>query len=306
MLDVAIMIEGQDGLNWPRWQRLARAAEDLGFAGLYRSDHFTNPNGPHRDALELWASLTWLAGHTGRIEFGPLVSPVSFRNPVVTAWTAAAVDDLSGGRLRLGLGAGWQEREHRAHGFDLLGTQRRFARFEEGLDVIRLLLRSDVPVSFSGEFYRLEDALLLPRPRRPGGPPIVIGGTGPRLTLPLAARYADEWNANFIPAARFAELNAELDRLLAAEGRPPAQVRRTLMTRLIFGRDEATTRAKLGERAAEELRADGVLVGSASDVVDQLGRLAEAGVQRVMAQWLELDDIAALEAVAANVLPQLS
>ena len=118
MLDVAIMVEGQDGLTWTRWQRLARAAEELGFAGLYRSDHLTNPTGPHLDALELWASLTWLASHTTRIEFGPLVSPVSFRHPVVTAWTAAAVDDLSGGRLRLGLGAGWQEREHASHGFD--------------------------------------------------------------------------------------------------------------------------------------------------------------------------------------------
>ena len=122
MLDVAIMIEGQDGLNWQRWQRLAAAAEDLGFAGLYRSDHFTNPTGPHLDALDLWTSLTWLAGHTTRIEFGPMVSPVSFRNPVVTAWTAAAVDDLSGGRLQLGLGAGWQEREHRSFGFELLDT----------------------------------------------------------------------------------------------------------------------------------------------------------------------------------------
>src|SRR5262245_56253420 len=138
--DVAVMIEGQDGLNWERWQRLAGAAEDLGFAGLYRSDHFTNPQGPHLDAIELWTSFTWLAGHTTRIEFGPMVSPVSFRNPVVTAWTAAAIDDLSGGRLRLGLGAGWQEREHNSHGFDLLDVEQRFARFEEGLQVVQQLL----------------------------------------------------------------------------------------------------------------------------------------------------------------------
>ncbi|MER3485833.1 MAG: LLM class F420-dependent oxidoreductase, partial [Chloroflexota bacterium] len=164
MIELAIMIEGQDGLNWPRWQRLAKAAENLGFAGLFRSDHFTNASGPHKDALELWASLTWLASHTRRIEFGPLVSPVSFRHPVITAWTAAAVDDLSGGRLRLGLGAGWQEREHRAHGFDLLDLDGRFRRLEEALEVVTRLLRSDTPVSFAGAFYRLEDALLLPRP----------------------------------------------------------------------------------------------------------------------------------------------
>src|SRR4051812_33534476 len=123
-VDVALMIEGQDGLNWTRWQRLVRAAEDWGFAGIYRSDHFSNKEGAHKDSLELWTSLTWAAANSERIEFGPLVSPISFRNPVVTAWTAAAVDDLSGGRLQLGLGAGWQDREHRSYGFDLLDVPR--------------------------------------------------------------------------------------------------------------------------------------------------------------------------------------
>src|SRR3712207_318804 len=141
------MIEGQDGIDWERWRRLARAVEDSGYAGLYRSDHFTNPTGPNRDALELWASLTWLADNTSRIEFGPLVSPVSFRHPVITAWTASAVDNLSGGRLRLGVGAGWQEREHETYGFDLLETGTRFARFEEGLEVVTRLLQSDEPRS---------------------------------------------------------------------------------------------------------------------------------------------------------------
>ena len=119
-MDIAIMIEAQNGLTWPRWQNLAAAVEDLGFAGLYRSDHFTNAQPPDMESLELWVSLTWLASHTRRIEFGPLVSPVSVRNPVLTARMASAVDDLSGGRLTLGLGAGWQEREHNTFGFDLL------------------------------------------------------------------------------------------------------------------------------------------------------------------------------------------
>ena len=106
MLEVAIMIEGQDGLNWPRWQRVAKAVEELGFAGLYRSDHYTNATAPDKDSLELWVSLTWLASHTSRIQFGPLVSPVSFRHPTMTARMASAVDDLSDGRLTLGMGAG--------------------------------------------------------------------------------------------------------------------------------------------------------------------------------------------------------
>ncbi|MCB0081201.1 MAG: LLM class flavin-dependent oxidoreductase, partial [Caldilineaceae bacterium] len=134
-MDIAIMLEGQHGLNWPRWQRIVRAVEDLGFAGLYRSDHFTNPSPPDLDSLELWISLAWLASHTSRIEFGSMVSPVSFRHPVWTARMAKDVDNLSGGRLILGVGAGWQEREHANFGFDLLEVPERFARFEEGLEV---------------------------------------------------------------------------------------------------------------------------------------------------------------------------
>jgi F420-dependent oxidoreductase-like protein len=304
MPEVAIMIEGQDGLNWERWQRLVRTAEEFGYAGLFRSDHFTNPTGPNKDALELWSSLTWLADNTSRIEFGPLVSPVSFRHPVITAWQASAVDNLAGGRLRLGVGAGWEEREHETYGFDLLDIDRRFARFEEGLEVITRLLRNDEPVSFEGEFYRLRDAVLMPRSPRPGGPPIVIGGNGPRRTLPLVARYADEWNALFVTPERFIELNARLDELLQEAGRSLEQVRRTLMTRVVFGRTTADVERKLGGRPADELRARGVIVGTAPEVAEQLGRLEEAGVQRMMLQWLEMDDIDGLEAMAHSVLPQ--
>ncbi len=304
MVEVAIMIEGQNGIDWDRWRRLGRAAEDLGYAGLYRSDHFTNPTGPNMDALELWSSLTWLADNTERIEFGPLVSPVSFRHPVVTAWQASAVDNLAGGRLRLGIGAGWQEREHAAFGFDLLDTGRRFARFEEGLEVVTRLLRNREPVSFDGEFYRLNDALLSPRSPRPGGIPIVIGGNGPRRTLPLAARHADEWNAVFVTADGFADLDARLDGLLREAGRPLESVRRTLMTRAVFCRTQAGVDRKLDGVPREDIP-DAVIAGTADEFVDRLGRLSEAGVQRVMLQWLEVDDIDGLEAMSGSVLPQL-
>ncbi|NDJ55365.1 MAG: LLM class flavin-dependent oxidoreductase, partial [Chloroflexi bacterium] len=112
MIDVALMLEGQNGLTWPIWQRFVRAAEDLGFAGLYRSDHYTNAGPPDKDSLELITSLTWLAANTDRIDFGPLVSPFSFRHPTMLARYARDIDDLSGGRLWFGVGAGWQEREH--------------------------------------------------------------------------------------------------------------------------------------------------------------------------------------------------
>ncbi len=303
-MQVAIMIEGQDGLTWERWRRIATAVEDLGFAGLYRSDHYTNANPPDKESLELWVSLTWLASHTRRIEFGPLVSPVSFRQPTMTARMAAAVDDLSGGRLTLGLGAGWQEREHANYGWELLSVPERFARFEEGLRIIRHLLHEETPLDFEGVYYRLREAVLLPRPQRPGGPPILIGGNGPRRTLPLVARYADEWNALFVPPARFAELSGRLDELLIAKGREPGDVKRSLMTGCILGRDAADLERKLAGRgrAAAELHERGMVVGTGGQIREQLGAWAEAGVQRIMLQWLDLDDLDGLETLAAAVL----
>ncbi len=307
MLDVAIMIEGQDGLTWDRWKRIARAVEDLGFAGLHRSDHYTNAGPPNKASLELWVSLTWLASHTERIDFGPLVSPASFRHPSMTARMATAVDDLSGGRLILGLGAGWQEREHRMFGLDLLDVPARFDRFEEYLEVVTRLLQSDVPVSFEGEFYTLHDAILLPRPQRPGGPPILVGGNGPKRTLPLTARFADVWNGVYLTVERFVELNTRLDALLEDEGRAPNDVRRTLMTQVVSGRDDAELEAKLAAkgRTRAELQDAGLIVGTADAIVDQLGALAEAGAERVMLQWLDQDDLDGLEALAQGVLPQI-
>ncbi|MEM3046508.1 MAG: TIGR03560 family F420-dependent LLM class oxidoreductase [Candidatus Bathyarchaeia archaeon] len=303
MIELAIMIEGQNGLNWPRWQRIAAAVEDLGFVGLYRSDHFTNASPPDKDSLELWVSLTWLASHTRRIEFGPLVTPMSFRHPALTARMAAAVDDLSGGRLTLGLGAGWQEREHRAFGFDLLDRRGRMQRFAEGVEVISLLLTSDAPVNFEGRFFRLQEAILLPRPSRPGGPPILIGGSGLKRTLPLAARFATQWNCIQLPPERFREVNRYLDELLKQVGRPPEAVRRTMMTGCIFARDEAELERKVAERtrgesSAEDLRQRGAIVGTPAQIREQLKALEAAGVQRLMLQWLDLDDLAGLEGLA--------
>jgi F420-dependent oxidoreductase-like protein len=302
-MDIAIVIAGQDGLNWPRWQRISGAVEDLGFAGLYRSDHYTNPHPPDKDSLELWVSLTWLASHTQRLEFGPLVTPVSFRHPTMTARMASAVDDLSRGRLWLGLGAGWQEREHTNYGRELLDPAPRFNRFQEGLEVISRLLQSDEAVDFNGKYFRLQDAILLPRPQRSGGPPILIGGNGQNRTLTLTAQYAREWNGFFLSPAKFAALNARLDDVLAEHNRQPGEVRRSLMTGLVFGRDEKTFQANLAGRAATDLRERGLVVGTPTAVVDQLGELARAGVQRLMLRWLDLDDLDGLEALAQTVLP---
>lgn len=306
-MDVAIMIEGQDGLTWPRWQRLVTAAEELGFAGLFRSDHYTNANPPDKDSLELWVSLTWLAAHTKRIEFGPLVSPLSFREPTMMTRMAAAVDDLSGGRLLYGVGAGWQAREHTNYGFNLLDVSSRFDRFEEGLEVISRLLREDDPVTYSGEYYRLNDAVLLPRPQRPGGTRILIGGNGPKRTLPLAAKYANEWNAVFRTANEFATLNERMDTLLAAQGRQRDAVRRSMMTLCVFGEDEAAVAAKAAKHdvSLAEIGDSPFVWGTPNQIVDQIGRLTDLGMERIMLGWWDQEDMDGLEALAKTVLPQI-
>lgn len=304
-MELAIMVEGQNGLNWTRWQRIARAVEDLGFVGLYRSDHFTNATPPDLDSLELWVSLTWLAANTRRIEFGPMVSPLSFRDPVMTARMAAAVDDLSGGRLVLGLGAGWQEREHASFGYELLPPGKRLTRFREGMEVVTRLLHSSAPVTFTGEYYRLKEAVLLPHPARPNRPPVLIGGG--KAVLPYVARYADEWNVAFATPQGFSLLNDKLDIALHDAGRKSSDVRRSVMTGLIFGRDQAEVDRKVTARnlSLGDLRSRGLIVGTPAQVVDQLGQLFRAGVQRVMLQWLNLDDLDGLEVLAKGVLPAL-
>ncbi|MBE0672433.1 MAG: TIGR03560 family F420-dependent LLM class oxidoreductase [Anaerolineales bacterium] len=304
MLEIAIMIEGQNGLTWPRWQKIVRLVEELGFVGLYRSDHFTNMNPPDKESLELWVSLTWLACNTSRIEFGPLVTPFSFRHPVFTARMASAVDDLSNGRLTLGLGGGWQEREHQLFGFDLLDINPRFVRFEEGLQIVSNLLKNDSPVSFDGKFFQIREATLLPRPLRLGGPRILIGGNGKNRTLKLAAHYADEWNIIFAAPETVKELNMFMDKALQQEGRDVKSMRRSMMTGCVFGHNESALKQKLESRGrtVEQLNQQGIVAGSGGEVREQLKRLEESGLQRIMLQWLDLDDLAGLEALAKAIL----
>lgn len=304
MLEIGIMLEGQNGLNWERWKRITHFVEDAGFIGLFRSDHFTNQQGPVLDALELWTSLTWLADNTKRIEFGPLVAPFSFRHPVHIAHKASAIDDLSGGRLTLGLGAGWQDREHTTFGFDLLSVKSRLDRFEEGVEVVSQLLRSDDLVTFEGEYYQVREGTLLPRPQRKDGPRILVGGKGEKRTLPLVARFADEWNCVMLTPEAFSKKNEVLENLITSAGRKPESVRRSMMTPCIFGKDEASLNEKVSayETTIEDLQEHGIVTGNANAVNEQLKKLEEAGVQRIMLQWLDLDDMDGLEALAKAVL----
>jgi F420-dependent oxidoreductase-like protein len=304
MLEIAIMIEGQNGLTWPRWQNIVRLAEDLGFVGVFRSDHFTNSDPPDIESLELWTSLTWLASHTQRIEFGPLVTPFSFRHPVHTARMAAAVDDLSRGRLVLGLGAGWNQREHHLFGFDLLEPKSRFDRFEEGMQVVTRLLQSDGPVTFEGQYYQLRGATLLPRPQRPGGPKILVGGNGIKRTLTHVVRYASEWNCVMLLPDEFARLNSRLSDMLTKAGRSPESVRRSMMTGCVFGKDDAALNRKIRfyGKSLQDVQQSGAVAGSVNEIKGQLSALEQAGLQRIMLQWLDLDDLESLESLAKSIL----
>jgi len=314
---LSIMIEGQNGLTWSRWKRLVTEVERLGFAGLFRSDHFTNAQPPDKDSLELVTSLAYLADHTQRIHFGPLVAPFSFRDPALLVRQAAALDDLSGGRMILGVGAGWQEREHTLFGYPLLDVPARMRRLEEGLEVVTRLLHSDEPVTYEGQFYHLRGATLLPRPERPGGPPILVGGNGMTRTLPLVARYATWWNAAFIGPEAFHERSERLDELLRAAGRRPEEVKRSLMLTLIFARDRAELEQRLASRrqrpdlAGKSLdevvatlhAAGSAIAGTPETVLQRIREYEAAGVRELMLQWLDLDDLEGLRALADAVLP---
>jgi alkanesulfonate monooxygenase SsuD/methylene tetrahydromethanopterin reductase-like flavin-dependent oxidoreductase (luciferase family) len=260
------------------------------------------------ESLELWTSLTWLASHTSRIEFGPLVTPFSFRHPVFTARMGKDVHALSDGRLILGVGAGWQAREHEMFGFELLPVQARFDRFEEGVEVVARMARESDRVDFEGRFYHLRDAALLPRPDREGGPTLLVGGNGRNRTLPLAAKWGEAWNGVFLTAEDFGSRNRRLDDLLKENDRMPSGVHRSLMTNLIFGRDGRELDSKLEGRqaSAAELRADGRIVGTPDEVIDQLHAYESQGAERVMLQWLDLDDLEGISNLAGKVLPEFS
>ncbi|HEY1298029.1 MAG TPA: TIGR03560 family F420-dependent LLM class oxidoreductase [Chloroflexota bacterium] len=301
MIEIALMIEGQDGLNWHRWKRIARTAEDAGFVGLYRSDHFTNPAGPFKDSLECWTSLAWLASQNSRLEFGPLVSPVSFRHPSMLVRQAAAIADLSGGRLQFGLGAGWQDREHTNYSYHLGSVPERMARFREAVHIMAHLLHSEEPLTFEGKHYSVHEAVLLPRPSQ--RVPIVIGGSGRQVTLPLVAKYADEWNSGGRTPEDFLAINGYLNELLDKAGRPPTSVRRSMMIFLRFGRDQAELDARLAAQPVPDFLQRSTWAATPEMLKERLAALEAVGVQRVILNWRDdYDDVEGMAALGKSLI----
>lgn len=313
MAELGIMIEGQDDLTWPRLFRLAEAVERLGFASLFRSDHLTSLEGfPKRQSLALWPSLTALALRTQRIRFGPMVCSITFRHPAVLAKMAAAVSELSGGRLDLGLGAGWHAGEHQMFGIDFPPYPVRLAMLDEGATVVKALW-SGQPASFSGQYYRLDQAESYPLPAE-RNPALIMGGKGEK-TLKVVARQATEWNCVYCNVETFREKSAELDANCEALGRNPATIRRSMMMPFVIGRDEVTiqNRIEAGRRMfptlpanLREWQAAGFPGGSPAQVLEELKRFEAAGVERFMLQHNDLDDLDSLELLAAEVLPHFN
>jgi F420-dependent oxidoreductase-like protein len=321
MVDLSITAEPEFGFTWRDWKRLARDAERLGFTSLFRSDHFTvAPEPPHEDSLELIVTLAYLADRTRRVAFGPLVAPLSFRDPVMLARQAAALDELSGGRMVLGVGAGDFEYEHDMFGYRYGDVPERLERLAEGLEIIRRLLQDQGPVTYEGRFYRLRDAVLLPRSGRPGRPRILVGGNSAKRILPLVTRHADIWNAFWITPEAFQERSAVLDDMLRAAGRPPRAVSRTVTLFGVCGRSSAELErrvtwyrrwqpadaAKPLDALLDVLRTDfRALVGTPGAIVEQISAYAAAGVEEVVFHHCDPDDRDSLRLLAKEVLPHV-
>ncbi len=317
---LSVLVEGAHGLTWTRWKEFVATTERLGFAGLYGSDHFTLAGAPpDKDSLELIVSLAYAAGHSDRLQLGQLVSPVSFRDPMMLTRQMLALDDLSGGRMIFGIGAGWNVREHAMFGYDLGDIKTRMDRFAESLEVVTRLMRSDQPASYSGTYYHLEDATLLPRPQRRGGPPLLIGGSGPKRTLPLVARYADIWNAAMVPPETLKEKLTLLDMLIEKAGRQPSDVARTLMTPVYCGRTVAALAHQASGRRASPALADlsdealveqqcgrGAIMGTSEEVIARIRVYESLGIEEIMVQWFAQDDLDGLQMIADEVLPKVA
>ena len=305
-----IFTEPQQGAGYATLRRVATTAEALGFDGFFRSDHFLKMGaGDGRPGpTDAWATLAALAVETSRIRLGTLVTCATFRLPGPLAVTVAQVDEMSGGRVELGLGAGWFEGEHQAYGVPFPPMRERFDRFEEQLAIITGLWETPEgqTFSFDGTHYQVTDSPGLPKPVQRPRPPVIVGGGGRRRTPALAARYADEFNANFVTPADAAGLFGRVRDACRDAGRDPASMRFTVAHTVCCGKDDAELRRRAAAigRDPARLRA-GAIAGSPSEVVDRIGQYAETGASTVYLQVLDLGDLEHLDLLAADVLPQV-
>jgi alkanesulfonate monooxygenase len=309
VVELRIFTEPQQGASYDDLLAVARTAEAAGYDAFFRSDHYLKMGGV--DGLpgptDAWITLAGLARDTKTIRLGTLMTAATFRHPGPLAISVAQVDQMSGGRVEFGLGAGWYEEEHTAYGLPFPPTAERFQRYAEQLEVITGLWRTPVgeTYSFEGRHYRLADSPALPKPV--GRIPVLIGGTGPKRTPALAAKYADEFNLPFVDVDTATAQFARVDAACEAIGRDPREITRSAALVVCVGRDDAEVarRAAAIGREVDELRENG-LAGTPAEVVDKLGAWRDAtGATRVYLQVLDLADLDHVEFIAAEVAPQL-
>jgi F420-dependent oxidoreductase-like protein len=309
-MDLRVFVEPQQGATYGQQLALAQLSEELGFDGFFRSDHYLKMGdvsglpGP----TDTWVTLGGIARETSTIRLGTLVCSATFRLPGPLAVAVAQVDEMSGGRVELGIGAGWFDDEHVAYGIPFPTLRERFDRLEEQLAIIHGLWTTpdDSQFTFEGDHYGLVGSPALPRPVQPGGPPIIIGGHGPRRTPELAALYAAEFNLPFAPVDVFSRQRARVHAACERAERDPGTVRFSAALVLCCGHNDAEVELRAGNigRAADELRQNGA-AGTPSEVLDTIATYAEAGCQRLYLQVLDIDDHDHLRLVADEVMKLL-
>ncbi|MDO3684489.1 LLM class F420-dependent oxidoreductase [Micromonospora sp. C28ISP2-4] len=310
---VSVFTEPHRGADYDDQLRFARLVEETGFEGFFRADHYRamgdEPALP--GPTDAWLTLAALARETSRIRLGTLVTSATFRLPGPLAVMVAQVDRMSGGRVELGIGAGWYEREHTAYGIPFPPVSERFDRLAEQLEIVTGLWRtpSDETYSFTGEHYRLVDAPALPKPVQQPGPPVIVGGRGPKRTPDLAARYADEFNMPFKSvaetAAAYERVREACDRAgRDASGRAPLTLSAGIV--VAIGRTDAEAQRRAAPlHVTSALPPEDPVVGSPAQLVERIGEFAAIGATRVHLRLIDFDDLDHVELIAAEVLPQL-
>ncbi|RZQ59435.1 LLM class F420-dependent oxidoreductase [Amycolatopsis suaedae] len=311
-MELRIFTEPQQGASYDDLLRVAKATEDAGFDAFFRSDHYLKMGSASGEPgpTDAWITLAGLARETSRIRLGTLVTAATFRHPSALAISVAQVDQMSGGRVEFGLGAGWFADEHTAYGIPLPEIKERFDRYGEQLAIVTGLWETPEGQTFSyeGQYYTLSAAPALPKPAQRPRPPVIIGGTGKKRTPALAARYADEFNLPFADIDTFVTQYQRVSAAATEIGRDPAEIVPSVAQVAVVGRDDAefTRRAAAIGREPDELRRNG-LAGSPAEVVDKLGQWQDkAGVNRVYLQVLDLSDLDHVELIAAEVMAKLS
>jgi len=305
-MDFRVFVEPQQGATYGDQLAVARAAEALGYSAFFRSDHYVAMSG---DGLpgptDSWVTLGGIARETSTIRLGTMVTSATFRYPGPLAISVAQVDEMSGGRVELGLGAGWFEAEHKAYAIPFPPLGERFDRLSEQLDIIRGLWTTPIGETFdySGTHYTVEDSPALPKPVQAPHPPIVIGGGGAKRTPALTAKFASEFNMPFAPLDDLKTQYGRVAAALADAGRAPDSLTYSAAFVVCAGRDESeiARRADAIGREVDELRSNSPLVGTPEEMVDRLSPFAEAGVQRVYIQVLDMSDLDHLELFAEVV-----